>query len=1481
MLMKKRFSFLITLLAFLAFWQNTNAAIVHGERILWSDLKAGDSILLRNANCSGTSQTYTVNGELMWLNMNHFVNGSWSTATTKMAMEEPNPFTLDYVAVLEEGPTTAEGNHTFYLKNAATGKYLAAENNAGDGSVHNYHVWLADTKAEATALEPTPVRDGHPEMPTTQRDDSTMELRHVDGNRIFYFGAAWNYGFVHYSTTASDVTLWNVYRVARDNSAKAQLEQFLSTTSGVESFPIGTAAGQYDETAISNFLEQKDIATDMLYDEHSDEEFQAQLDAIKAAYQAVLDSRVKVADGYYNFICGYTRYKELQDVDKAMAVGTQGSLIWAPKDSLSALQLFKVTALSDSTFSIQSVATGQYFAKSDSTRREAGVVMLSDQQEVPQTIRNIGTTDYFYIGNVFNIQTDANCYHTINHLSGRGITGDIVLSGEWGTNSGSSWRLEPITDPELISSLEAKSKSEFAAQSLDNAIAAAQLIRDKVYKLKPAVTSPSQFNSNNSSVGELSAFSHLIDGDVDYHSNFASTWNSALMGDASITEDAWRTAMEEQQAKGGENRGIGIGYHNLQVTLNQPLQKFLFKFIGRTNTGYVDNPADIAIYATNDDALGANPDNANQDQWKFVTEINKGFPGIVGGVTYTSPEIEMDQPYKYLRFVVLKSATMNRPGYVRTFAKPAITGVTWNVGEFNVYDGSADEQSQYFTVAGMKDAVDALDAAIDAVRAKIAAGTATTADTTEIADAARKVNSLYINRDSLYSVLQGLITEGYTAYERALPSKASLITNPNDQFSTNSMSAGDYGSFEHLVDGLVDYTHNFHSCWLAEMGGTDLTADSWASLLDQWLAGNSSRIAVGVGYHNLQVKFNEPRQSFWFEMTSRTGTGYTDTPNNIGIYVTNDDALGADPNQDNLSKWTEVRRLELTSEEMPDAQGVTYISPVFDLDQAYKYVRLVVYGTTHQSARAFGAPDITGITWNVGDLNFFTGADPALAQYNYDPDLHSAVDALKVLLDTDSALQAYQVQDTVEIGKIRAALATVQSLLVDTTYLHNLYSVMSETASRAEVGDEIGYVDSQEAIDTYTQAIDAAKASVSFTQPTVKAVDAAVSALKAAYDAFAPHVNAPAPNRWYNIISASTREYALEQPIFLDNTSVGAKLRVGSYTADKLEAVSEDPYAAWRLVPVEGKTNTYYIQSMGTGQYLGAYRGDNADLAPLMSHTPAEYNLWYDGGGAFRIRQASVTNVLDNLKADANYHIVLNYPANGDRQQAWKFQAVPDDQILTFNYFADNSLQILTLPWATKGENSISSLNGETFKTYAVKNATVGENGSTLELTAKEDFEAGEPMILVVGDYTQFDNFATLNPIIFNMPTEVTDTSAIVANGLVGTLEGFTLSKTGCGVIRSSEFYVNSANTFIDGRSGYIDPSRVVDDPNASVDLVLTTEGKLNDISTAKITTGGSDKVNVYTIDGTLVKRNVKATEATKGLNKGIYIIGKKKVLIK
>jgi hypothetical protein len=300
---------------------------------------------------------------------------------------------------------------------------------------------------------------------------------------------------------------------------------------------------------------------------------------------------------------------------------------------------------------------------------------------------------------------------------------------------------------------------------------------------------------------------------------------------------------------------------------------------------------------------------------------------------------------------------------------------------------------------------------------------------------------------------------------------------------------------------------------------------------------------------------------------------------------------------------------------------------------------------------------------------------------------------------------------------------------------------------------------------------------------------------------------------------------------------------------------------------------------MGTGQYFGAYRGDGSDASPLMSHQKAAYKLQYYGNGKFKIIQANVKNGMDALKTDGTNNIVLNWPSNGDNQQTWKFEAVSSTTEMSFNTMADNNIRIMTLPFELKGDLSIMSINAGIAKTYAIKYIKVSDTGTELGLKLKNDFEAGEPFIMTVNDYTKYDPAAASQPLSLAVPADVVDTSKVTPNGLIGTLQGMSVSAPGMGIFTAAQLKATTGAVTIEGRSGYINPRLVVNE-DGDADLIIGSTDKItliNSVVLAKAT----DRVNVYTIDGKLLKKNIKATEAQKNLNKGIYIIGKNKVAIK
>ena len=82
------------------------------------------------------------------------------------------------------------------------------------------------------------------------------------------------------------------------------------------------------------------------------------------------------------------------------------------------------------------------------------------------------------------------------------------------------------------------------------------------------------------------------------------------------------------------------------------------------------------------------------------------------------------------------------------------------------------------------------------------------------------------------------------------------------------------------------------------------------------------------------------------------------------------------------------------------------------------------------------------------------------------------------------------------------------------------------------------------------------------------------------------------------------------------------------------------------------------------------------------------------------------------------------------------------------------------------------------------------------------------------------------------------------------------------------------------GYFGYIAPTdKTADD----ADVVLNIDGKaetMTAINEANVVVLPS-VVNVYSIDGTLVRKNVKSVNAAKNLPAGVYVIGGQKVIIK
>ena len=1189
-----------------------------------------------------------------------------------------------------------------------------------------------------------------------------------------------------------------------------------------------------------------------------------------------------VDGGYYYIISKNGAFSAQPGVEKAMYADSNSRLYWGTLNRKSGQFVFIVRKLESGNYSIQNIASKEYIsciadANGNFTDATDTQVMLAPEEEaLEQVLTSLGSGQ-------FGIRSTKNSrnYNTQSTNSGTAES-SIICSWTSDANGEAAWSFEPLTDESIIKELEESGQRQFFADKMITAIENTGVTRTKASDYTAMITNAGQISSNAQSGGDEnpgdgSSYSNLIDGNKE-----------------SIFHSEWDNSYGAIQQHGPNTKG----WHNLQFNLGKEIDKIKFHFDGRNNpSGWHDNPTHITLYGTNDDALGASTASADSTAWDMIVDMTQEkykFPGNYNQVSYTSPVIDFGgKSYKYLRFVVKHVSTMDGGTRANAFVSPDVTGVTFNLSEIQIYDGNPASTTEYFTVSGMKEVCDTYDRLVADAYEKIDNKTVTQADIDALYKAAKAIEELYVDRSVIDKQLAELIEKGQKAYDIISGSRITLITNA-DQLSSNNSSANDGSALKNLIDG--DKNSLFHSYWSTEMNNADITNEDWISILD-----NAAGVTyTGTSYHNLQVKMAEPIKSFYFEYFGRN-SDWHDNPNDIAIYATNDDNLGESTDQNEISSWTEITELTEGFPEDVVVWNEPYQSPVIDLGNSYKYIRFVIKNTTHAGkvdTRKFQNPDVTGITFNLSEFQMYTGIAPERTQYNYIKGMKEACDAMMALITEGRNITKGQMTTNEFNDKLSAAIDAVYALYADTTEFSNLCKKYNTIISHTSIGYGVGFVDSQESVDAFRSVFVSAKALISPTTPTKEQINEALAKLEEAYKEFATHVGTVEADKWYYILSAAAEGDNSVETVLPGREVRGSALYVtsdgdgfgsveGDYYAGqqlrwgmddvKFKEMTVDPDAMWRFVaaPEFGK-NVYYIQNMRKGSYIGNSNGSTNPYDPYYSDSskPMPFRLDLIGEGQFNIVAIGDANNPGAISAGDNARQVRGDMANVaglNQRTSWTIQATdPDLDAITLSY-PSNSAQIVTLPYSI---HNISEMN-EDVHTYAIHSQI---SATELALVRKDEFAAGEPFIMLTGDPAQYEDYHGAMDIIILLPTDLT-AKADTANGLVGVMSRSTINGNGNGFIENAVLKVlaEDGKTSIASQSGYIVPS-LIEAQEGAYDLILTTEGALG---IKNITSNGNALVNVYTVDGKLLKRNVKAADAQKNLKKGIYIIGKNKVSVK
>ena len=322
-----------------------------------------------------------------------------------------------------------------------------------------------------------------------------------------------------------------------------------------------------------------------------------------------------------------------------------------------------------------------------------------------------------------------------------------------------------------------------------------------------------------------------------------------------------------------------------------------------------------------------------------------------------------------------------------------------------------------------------------------------------------------------------------------------------------------------------------------------------------------------------------------------------------------------------------------------------------------------------------------------------------------------------------------------------------------------------------------------------------------------------------------------------------------------------------------------NPICQWRLVEIEGKEGQYAIQNRMTGYYMGVFANHYGRNA--LTATPVPYTVSLLKSGQLSIVCADPANTDKRPLHASGDGWLCSWEGGADSPSSWTLEEVPGEDDLEFLEveIPNNYIGITTLPFAFDNED-IAELNSDNgIETYTIKG--ISADGTELELTKKTTFEAGEPFIIAAGDYEAYDE-DNITWTSFAIPSSIHTfvTEAKTVNGLVGVLDYTPVGKSGYGVIFDAVLQASTAETCVDGQSGYINPSLIVYNDAAETDAVVKISSPLTGVKSA-LAAKKAAAGNIYTIDGRLVKKNVSADKATQGLQKGIYIVKGKKVVVK
>ena len=754
-------------------------------------------------------------------------------------------------------------------------------------------------------------------------------------------------------------------------------------------------------------------------------------------------------------------------------------------------------------------------------------------------------------------------------------------------------------------------------------------------------------------------------------------------------------------------------------------------------------------------------------------------------------------------------------------------------------------------------------------------------------------NALNNNLASAYNTAKIAIAEGYiTTSEGGTNHDASFsgdderaLVKNSKQWYCNKQDAQE-GSIDALTDNVLnDATKFFHTDWHAGKFTPTLYNNHFlvASLDDP--------IENGV-----DVKFS-------MRLSTRN-----DYPTVFAIYGSNDfDANNADAATWKLQGISTVDfsdSIEVAKENgdvVKPAVGIASCA----LDGAYKYIKLAAIKTN--SGQGF---------WAVSELNLWAAdkvTSTKSAEFNEVPaavlaKLEGEATKAETELNAGKATQA-------QIDALNAAYAEFQANYPDPSRVTKAYTAAKTFLDNVKTNDLIGPELAQ-----YPEAESAKLNAVleqykEFNEVSLKAINDAVNAINNALAAFKASISLPAAGKYYVIRSASTKlgggagDFTGTQHgsvVYSKNNSTevtsknavsgGVYLmrmngsdQITSEDADLSDlsdsvTIKQDARLVWKAVASEG--GKIQLRNVATGMYLVAKDGEISQSAE-----PFALNVEGIKANTFRFNAGEVDGVTQYMNAKGAWKKVVTWKDPADPNSNWTISEVLEGEVakafLLDNCTVDQKY-IGTFPVDVEFDGDIEILD------------IVGISADNKLLLTLNESNPGEVAVPAGTPFVY--NVAGIQPCVGNKENTTVGFAQVVAhgalteatynftvkeaNGLIGTLcEGKTINSSRSylenGAVKTPAASATKEIGVNSGYFGYIAPTDKTADDEGIV--AINIDGKaatMTAINEANVVVLPS-VVNVYSIDGTLVRKNVKSVNAAKNLPAGVYVIGGQKVIIK